>query len=481
MSKDEFIKAIAGYVQKYARSYGICVHSPIIAQSILESGWGESKLASKYHNYFGLKCGTKWTGKSVNMATKEEYQPGVLTDIRDNFRVYDSMEEGVKGYFEFIQLTRYQNLRGITDPKKYLETIKNDGYATSSSYVTNTMKLVTQYNLTQYDGKESSGMNETDVRQKPVNYLKQYVGISEGSKQHKDILAVFNNSKLCTRYTMTTKDAWCATGASAAMIATGLVDIFPCVECSCGNMITLAKAAGIWVESDGYVPKKGDYVLYDWDDNGNGDCTGWPDHIGLVDYVKGSTIVVVEANINNTVGYRNLAVNGRFIRGFITPDYAKKATSSGGADTKPSTPKSVTELAYEVLAGMWGNGEFRKNNLSSAGYDYNAVQAEVNRILSGESSQPTKSVDQVAKEVLAGRWGNGDDRRKKLEAAGYSYSIVQAKVNQLCSGSDGGKSVDTLAREVIQGKWGNGQDRQNRLRAAGYNPDTVQKRVNQLL
>lgn len=156
MTKNEFIKAIAGYVQKYARSYGICVHSPIIAQAILESGWGESKLAAQYHNYFGLKCGTKWTGKSVNMATKEEYQPGVLTDIRDNFRVYDNMEEGVKGYFEFIQLTRYQNLRGITDPKKYLETIKNDGYATSSTYVTNTMKLVTQYNLTQYDGKENN-------------------------------------------------------------------------------------------------------------------------------------------------------------------------------------------------------------------------------------------------------------------------------------------------------------------------------------
>lgn len=48
------------------------------------------------------------------------------------------MEEGVKGYFEFIQLARYQNLRGITDPQKYLETIKADGYATSSTYVETT-------------------------------------------------------------------------------------------------------------------------------------------------------------------------------------------------------------------------------------------------------------------------------------------------------------------------------------------------------
>lgn len=47
----------------------------------------------------------------------EEYTPGTLTQIKDNFRVYDNMEEGVKGYFEFIQLSRYQNLRGITDPE----------------------------------------------------------------------------------------------------------------------------------------------------------------------------------------------------------------------------------------------------------------------------------------------------------------------------------------------------------------------------
>ena len=79
--QQRFIEDIAKHVQKYARAYGILVHSPIIAQAILESGWGESKLASKYHNYFGMKCGTTWKGKSVNMETKEEYTPGTLTTI----------------------------------------------------------------------------------------------------------------------------------------------------------------------------------------------------------------------------------------------------------------------------------------------------------------------------------------------------------------------------------------------------------------
>ncbi len=152
----QFIEDIAGYVQKYAPQYGILCNSAVIAQAILESGWGETSLAYKYHNYFGLKCGTLWTGPSVNLSTKEEYTQGTLTTIQDNFRVYISMEEGVKGYFEFIQLKRYQNLRGIKDPQQYLETIRADGYATSYSYVTNTMKCVTIYNLTQYDGSTTA-------------------------------------------------------------------------------------------------------------------------------------------------------------------------------------------------------------------------------------------------------------------------------------------------------------------------------------
>jgi len=170
--QQRFIEEIAKNVQKYAYVYGILVHSPIIAQAILESGWGESKLAAKYHNYFGLKCGSKWTGKSVNLTTQEEYQPGTLTTIKDNFRVYDSMEEGVKGYFEFIQLQRYQNLRGITDPKEYLQTIKNDGYATSSTYVESNYQLITQYKLTEYD-KEGAEMSKIE---KAVQQMEAWAG-----------------------------------------------------------------------------------------------------------------------------------------------------------------------------------------------------------------------------------------------------------------------------------------------------------------
>lgn len=330
----KFIADIAGHVQKYAKQYGVFVHSPIIAQAILESRWGESRLAAEYHNYFGLKCGSKWAGKSVNMKTQEEYNPGTKTTITDFFRAYDSMEEGVKGYFEFIQLPRYQNLKGITDPKEYLQTIKDDGYATSSTYVSDVYACVTSYGLTQYDGSAKEGgttMTERELRQKPVNYLTRYLGIREGSAEHKAILATFNNSGLCSRYKMTTKDAWCATVVSAAFIASGLTDLFPCVECSCGNVIALAKKAGIWVEDDAYVPDTGDAILYDWQDSGAGDNTGWPDHIGLVVSASGGKVKVIEGNISNTVGYRTIAVNGRYIRGYITPKFSKKATATPAA------------------------------------------------------------------------------------------------------------------------------------------------------
>ena len=154
MTNSEFIEQIATYVKKYAYLYGIEVHSPIIAQAILESGWGKSSLASEYHNYFGLKCGGAWNGKSVNMATQEEYTAGVMTDIRDNFRVFDSMEDGVKGYFDFINYSRYANLKGVKNPEEYCRRIKADGYATSSRYVDSLLRVIRENNLTRFDADE---------------------------------------------------------------------------------------------------------------------------------------------------------------------------------------------------------------------------------------------------------------------------------------------------------------------------------------
>lgn len=145
-----FINQIAPLIQAEAKKRGYHVASPIIAQACIESAFGTSLLASKYHNYHGLKCGSSWRGKSVNLKTKEEAN-GTLYAIRDNFRVYDDMLSGVSGYFNFIDTARYANLKDAPTPMIYLQLIKADGYATSSTYVQTCMKCVTKYNLEQFD------------------------------------------------------------------------------------------------------------------------------------------------------------------------------------------------------------------------------------------------------------------------------------------------------------------------------------------
>ena len=169
MDKETFIQKVAEKVKKYAPLYGICVHSPIIAQAIIESGWGKSGLASKYHNYFGLKCGSSWKGGSVNMATKEEYKPGVVTNIRDNFRTYEDFDAGIRGYFEFINTSRYANLKGVTNPREYCEKLKSDGYATSSKYVDNIMRVIRDNKLTKFDGNGDGDMKKEELTGKVLS------------------------------------------------------------------------------------------------------------------------------------------------------------------------------------------------------------------------------------------------------------------------------------------------------------------------
>ena len=169
MDKETFIRKVAEKVSKYAPLYGISVHSPIIAQAIIESGWGKSGLASKYHNYFGLKCGSSWKGKSVNMTTKEEYKVGTMTNIRDNFRVFDDFDDGIRGYFEFINTSRYKNLKGVKSPEEYVRRLKADGYATSSKYVDNIMRVIRDNKLTRFDGNGDDDMKKEDLTGKVLS------------------------------------------------------------------------------------------------------------------------------------------------------------------------------------------------------------------------------------------------------------------------------------------------------------------------
>lgn len=140
MTTQEFIDSIAGYIKKYAAAYNVCVFSPIIAQAILESNKGTSELAVNAHNYFGLKYrkGRCKTCVGVYHKVGSEQNPdGTYTSSAMEWCKFGSMEDGVIGYFDFTNIFTYSNLKGVTDPRQYLENIKADGYATSLKYVDN--------------------------------------------------------------------------------------------------------------------------------------------------------------------------------------------------------------------------------------------------------------------------------------------------------------------------------------------------------
>ena len=151
MTKQEFINNVIPVIVRVAKEKGYKYPSAIIAQAACESAWGTSGLSSKYFNFWGMKCGSSYKGASVNMKTKEEYTVGTLTTISDNFRAYPNIEAGVRGYFDFIQMTRYQNLKQATSPEDYIIKLKNDGWATSSSYINTLTNILNTNDLKKYD------------------------------------------------------------------------------------------------------------------------------------------------------------------------------------------------------------------------------------------------------------------------------------------------------------------------------------------
>lgn len=166
MNTTEFIEKIGAYVQKYATAYGICVHSPIIAQAVLESARGTSELAVKANNYFGLKykpgrCPTA-TGSYTKVGS-EQKADGTYTSASMQWSRFPNMDACVHGYFDFINISRYANLKGVTDPETYLKNIKADGYATSLKYVDNLMAVIRNYNLTRFDGKKVESMSNSTL------------------------------------------------------------------------------------------------------------------------------------------------------------------------------------------------------------------------------------------------------------------------------------------------------------------------------
>lgn len=241
-------------------------------------------------------------------------------------------------------------------------------------------------------------MTENELRQKVVSTALAWLGTRENTAKHQEMLAIYNSQRPLPRGTrMLASWPWCAAFVSTVSLQCGLRDIMP-TECGCPGMVRLYQELGRWVEDDAYIPSPGDVVFYDWQDTGYGDNVGHPDHVGIVLDCDGQTMTIIEGNNANAVNKRALAVNARFIRGFGIPDFASKAD---GAEPQPApepepeptpepTPEPekpaeadpfITAKAREVIAGKWGNGQARKDAL--AAWFIKAVQDEVNRLMGG--------------------------------------------------------------------------------------------------
>lgn len=244
-------------------------------------------------------------------------------------------------------------------------------------------------------------MTEKELRQKVVSTALAWMGTREYSAKHQEMLDIYNSQRPLPRGTrMLASWPWCAAFVSTVSLQCGLRDIMP-TECGCPGMVRLYQELGRWVEDDAYVPSPADVVFYDWQDSATNYATtdniGHPDHVGIVLDCDGKNMTIIEGNNANAVNKRVLAVNDRFIRGYGCPDFASKAD---GAEPQPApepapapTPQPepekpavettvdpfITAKAREVIAGKWGNGQARKDAL--AAWFIKAVQDEVNRLL----------------------------------------------------------------------------------------------------
>lgn len=170
----------------------------------------------------------------------------------------------------------------------------------------------------------------------------QLVGIREESAEHRALVDIYNAHEPRARgYRAKVTDAWCALFVSAVAIMCEMTEEVV-TEVSCGQMIERYKERGRWIEDDSFRPQPGDLIFYDWQDDGIGDNEGWPDHVGIVYSVIGSTMKIVEGNMKDAVGIREMEIGARYIRGYALPEFKQPAEDS-------ITPVQVEQPAPEPV------------------------------------------------------------------------------------------------------------------------------------
>lgn len=178
-------------------------------------------------------------------------------------------------------------------------------------------------------------MTEAQLRKKYIDCAKSYLGAVRGDDRHKKIVDAYNSVLPHPRnHMLTYTDNWCAAFISGIAILCStpdisMTDIFP-HECSCGEQIKTWQSWGRWIEDDQHRPAIGELLYYRWTDSkdfAKTDQKGAANHVGVITWVSGNTFLVLEGNKGNgsVCGYREMTVNGCYIRGYASPNYAALA------------------------------------------------------------------------------------------------------------------------------------------------------------
>ena len=192
------------------------------------------------------------------------------------------------------------------------------------------------------------------TRKQIVDQARSWLGLKESDGSFKVIIDTYNGHKPLARgYKLKYTDEWCAGFASACAIACGATDIIP-TEVGCGKHIKLFQKMNIWVEADDHVPSPGDYIFYDWKDDGKGENTDGASHVGIVEEVKDGKITVIEGNYSQSVKRRTIQVNGKYIRGFGVPKYDEEKVEKPATTSTPSVePKESAKKFDKAVAGTY--------------------------------------------------------------------------------------------------------------------------------
>ncbi|MGX7351164.1 glycoside hydrolase family 73 protein [Enterococcus canis] len=153
VTKEEFIERIAPHARELQEAYGV-LPSIIIGQAILESNWGQSQLASKYNNLFGIKA--YGDVKKISLKTQEFVNEEWITTDGD-FRVYDSWEESMDDHTNlFLNGTSwnpqlYQGVIAADNYRAAAQALQDAGYATDPGYAQKVIEVIETYQLNKYD------------------------------------------------------------------------------------------------------------------------------------------------------------------------------------------------------------------------------------------------------------------------------------------------------------------------------------------